>query len=277
MLRQLVNFDSVSRLLAVLLAVTAALKVHLLLTNPFADIESGSAFSVLWSAVIVECTVAYIVFATYSKRFKWLVMFAAFAALALVSLYNVALGKTNCGCLGVVSVHPGWFLCVDFIAIALLAFIRPRNTAIAIETTSSIVSRSELGTLCGLAVVALLFALTQLPQVRTITNKFLLGKFVEASVVHIGTPNMLETVETEVQIQNQSSQPVTILGVNKSCSCVVPEDVAYSAIPAFGELVVKVAVTPNGTGVFHQRVVFFLDSPHQFSVSADLVGFFKEN
>jgi len=40
MLRQLLTFRYVSYLLAALLAVTAALKLHLLLTDPFADIKT---------------------------------------------------------------------------------------------------------------------------------------------------------------------------------------------------------------------------------------------
>lgn len=43
MLRRMVTFRNVSYVLAALLAVTAALKLHLLLTDPFADVRVGYA------------------------------------------------------------------------------------------------------------------------------------------------------------------------------------------------------------------------------------------
>jgi hypothetical protein len=56
MLRQLLTFRYVSYLLAALLAVTAALKLHLLLTDPFADIKTAFSESRLRLAAAIQLT-----------------------------------------------------------------------------------------------------------------------------------------------------------------------------------------------------------------------------
>jgi hypothetical protein len=54
--------------------------------------------------------------------------------------------------------------------------------------------------------------------------------------------------------------------------------VVNATIPPQGELAVKVHVRPKpGVSLFHQRVLFYLDSSQQYVVAADLFGTVQEN
>lgn len=68
MLGQLLTVRYVSYLLAALLAVTTALKLHLLLTDPFADIKAGTSLPLLWLAVLVEFAAAWLAIVSRACR-----------------------------------------------------------------------------------------------------------------------------------------------------------------------------------------------------------------
>jgi hypothetical protein len=89
MLRQRLTFRYVSYLLAAFLAVTAALKLHLLVTDPFADIKTGTSLPFLWLAVIVELTAVWLVFSKTPQVWKWLSLLVLFSLFALVAGTNV--------------------------------------------------------------------------------------------------------------------------------------------------------------------------------------------
>jgi hypothetical protein len=54
MIRKWLSFRTLSIALALVLLVSAALKLHLLLTDPFADIKTGTSLPLLWLAVFVR-------------------------------------------------------------------------------------------------------------------------------------------------------------------------------------------------------------------------------
>jgi hypothetical protein len=74
-----------------------------------------------------------------------------------------------------------------------------------------------------------------------------------------------------------SNEERKIVGYQRSCKCVVPDEVVHAVIPPGGELPIRVQVKPTSPGRFHQRLLFFLDSPQQHVVTADIYGFFLEN
>jgi hypothetical protein len=117
-------------LLAGLLALTAGLKLHLLLTSPFADIVTATPLPVLWLALFAELVVIGVIITRAPAEIKWLVVTGFFAVLAAVSLYNVLSGKTTCGCAGAFEIHPVWFLAVNVVALALLMSIRPEPSGV---------------------------------------------------------------------------------------------------------------------------------------------------
>lgn len=277
MLRRLLTFRNVSYFLAAILAVTAALKLHLLLTDPFADIQAGTSLPLLWLAVLVELTAVWLVFSKIPQVWKWLSLLVLFSLFALVAVTNVWLGKTGCGCSGAVEISPVWFLAIDLLAIVALVAARPEsgdepNHGLPIQWNGAVAGR-----VLGLTLVGGLFVLLQTHAGRAMTSQFLLGESIVAPAVEIGVLRG-EPLECELKLKNQSAEARRIIGVNTSCSCVIPQEVVHASIPPQGELAVKVLVRPRlGVTSFHQRVLFYLDSPQQYVVAADLFGSVQEN
>jgi hypothetical protein len=168
MLRQRLTFRYVAYLLAALLAVTAALKLHLLLTDPFADIKAGASLPFLWLAVIVELTAVWLVFSKTPQVWKWLSHLVLFSLFALVAGTNVWLGKTGCGCSGAVEISPVWFLAIDLLAIVGLVAARPEsgdepNHGLPIQWNVAVAGR-----VLGLILVGVIFVLLQTRAGRAI-------------------------------------------------------------------------------------------------------------
>ena len=86
-----------------------------------------------------------------------------------------------------------------------------------------------------------------------------------------------EETPCQVVLQNSGTFPVKIVGISKSCTCVLADDVAFASIPPGETLRVSLGVRPKRPGSFHQRLVFFLDSPQQYVVAADILGSVQEN
>jgi hypothetical protein len=277
MLRQLLTFRYVSYLLAALLAVTAALKLHLLVTDPFADIKTGTSLAFLWLAVLVELTAVWLVFSKTPQVWKWLSLLVLFSIFALVAGTNVWLGKTGCGCSGAVEISPVWFLAIDLLAIGALVAARPESSRESTRGLAVHWNGAIAGRIVGITLIGALFVLLQTRAGRTMTSQFLLGESIVAPTVEIGVLRG-EPLECELKLRNQSAEARRIIGVNTSCSCVIPQEVVHTTIPPQGELAVKVHVRPKpGVPMFHQRVLFYLDSSRQYVVAADLFGTVQEN
>ncbi len=128
MIRKWLSFRTLSIALALILFVTAALKLHLLLTDPFADIKTGTSLPLLWLAVFAEAGVVWIVFSKAADQLKWIALISLFGVMTAVSAYNVVVGKTSCGCAGAIEIMPTWFFLFDLISIAILFFVSAINT-----------------------------------------------------------------------------------------------------------------------------------------------------
>jgi hypothetical protein len=259
------------------LAVTAALKLHLLLTDPFADIKTGTSLAFLWLAVLVELTAVRLVFSKTPQVWKWLCLLVLFSIFVLVAGTNVWLGKTGCGCSGAVEISPAWFLAIDLLAIGALVAARPESSRESTRGLAVHWNGAIAGRIVGITLIGALFVLLQTRAGRTMTSQFLLGESIVAPTVEIGVMHG-EPLECELKLRNQSAEARRIIGVNTSCSCVIPQEVVHTTIPPQGELAVKVHVRPKpGVPMFHQRVLFYLDSSRQYVVAADLFGTVQEN
>lgn len=270
-------FTCVRTILGVLLAVTALLKLHLLLTDPFADIKTGSSLPILWLAVFIESAVVYVIFSKASKELKWGALVVLFVIMSGVSLYNLAAGKSDCRCSGALAIHPVWFLAIDVLAVVALFVCHPEiNPAMISVTISRVASNNVMGCVAAIILVGLLFVGLQTTIARDVVGSVLWKHDVTVIPVDLGTLNA-EPIECELVLKNHSSTSRKITGINSSCSCVVPQDIVHSLIPSHGQLAVKVKVMPKSGREFHQRILFYLDSSQQYVVAADLFGSFKEN
>lgn len=274
------RFRILSILLAVLLFVTAVLKLHLLLTDPFVDIKTGSSPAILWLAVVLETAVAWLIFTAVGDELKWLVLIVFFSALTAFSIFNVASGKSDCGCAGSISLHPLWFLAINILAVGLLWLNRIQLSSRKIVDLQDSSSNS-LGHITAFLVVGLVFVVMQTDIAQRMANRvFSFGSSntrIQATPVKLGIlPWSEELVECEISLTNDSGRPTRVIGLSKSCSCVFLADIVHEEIVTAGVKKVKVKVRPNREGRFHQRVLFYLDSPQQYVVAADIFAMILE-
>ena len=274
MIRKWLSFRTLSIALAVILSVTAALKFHFLLTDPFADIKSGTSLPLLWLAVFAEAGVVWIVVSQAPDQLKWLSLISLFGIMTAVSTYNVLTGQTSCGCAGAIDIHPMWPLTLDVIVIVMLIGFRPRSVSEGTKVTS--IPLTTLGQVVGFAVVAIVFVLFQTPAARALVRSKILGHEIEAIPVHFGTVEITDKLNCQLQLRNHNAIARKIVGVGKSCTCVIPQDVVHASIPGNGTLEIAIGIKPKNAGPFHQRVLFYLDSPQQFVVAADFFVHFRE-
>ncbi|MBX3417476.1 MAG: DUF1573 domain-containing protein [Pirellulaceae bacterium] len=263
-------------LLAGLLALTAGLKLHLLQTSPFADIVTATPLPILWLALFAEVIVIGVIITRVPSEIKWSVVTGFFAVLAAVSLYHVLSGKTTCGCAGAFEIHPVWFLAVNVVALALLMSIRPETNRSIRQWSEIRIPAQAAGTLAGIVLIAVGFSLSQSAWARDYARAHWLGQPIVSVPANIGRlPSAPQ--DCELRLRNVSNEERKIVGYQRSCKCVVPDEVVHAVIPPGGELPIRVQVKPTSLGRFHQRLLFFPDSPQQHVVAADIYGFFLEN
>ncbi|MBX3418067.1 MAG: DUF1573 domain-containing protein [Pirellulaceae bacterium] len=263
-------------LLAGLLALTAGLKLHLLQTSPFADIVTATPLPILWLALFAEVIVIGVIITRVPSEIKWSVVTGFFAVLAVVSLYNVLSGKTSCGCAGAFEIHPAWFLAVNVVALALLMSIRPETNRVMQQWSEIRIPAQKAGTMAGIVLIAVGFSLSQSACARDYASAHWLGQPIVSVPANIGRlPSAPQ--DCELILRNVSNVECVIVGCQYSCKCIAPDDVVHAVIPPGGELPIRVQVKPTAAGRFHQRLLFFLDSPQQHVVAADIFGFFSEN
>jgi len=263
-------------LIGCLLTVTAVLKLWMLLTDPFADISTGRPFHVLWFAVFAEVLAVYTVLTRTPAAIKWWTLVFLIGCFALISAGNVIAGKTNCGCAGSISISPIWSFAISTVALGLLFISRNRlqeKPAPAGLVRSWHWSGQTIGALMLLFIV-LVF---QSPSGRAGFRSLFLNYDVSVTPANLGTRDYKSVAECVLVMTNKSELSRTIIGFRRSCSCVVPLNLVSTTVPARGAVDIRVSVKPKVSGKFHQRLLFYLDSPQQYVVAADIFGTFREN
>ncbi len=264
-------FQATSWFLAAVLFTTALLKLHLLFTDPFADITAATPVPLLWMAFFAEIGIVWLVFSKITLPWQWLIFISFFGVLSLFSFANVLMGKATCGCTGAFVVNPVWFLAFDIFAVAILAV---NNPGIRLGHFSNFQNMSEsIAKFSGVVVVVIGFSLTQSSTFKDYVRKTFVED-VKVSVVNLGNLPMSKTADAQVRITNNSSEIRNIWGMRKSCTCVVDDLQIPLPIPANGYVTISLSIHPKGPGPFHQRVLFYVDSKRQHVAAADIVGSF---
>lgn len=268
-------------LLAGLLALTTGLKLHLLLTSPFADIATATPLPVLWLALFAELVVIGVIISRVPSEIKWLVVTGFFAVLAAVSLYNVFSGKTTCGCAGGIELHPITFLIVNILVLLLLCLIFPQNSQfMAILSKSGEFYRQRItpnfGAVLGVLASIMIFLFSQSTIGREIYEKHYRGNDIFVKPVSLGVINKSST-ETiaEVRLTNLSDFNITILDVKTSCSCVAVSSLINSSLPPHSATNVKVSFFRKRSGSLRERMIVRTNSKRQPVVVVDFIGFWE--
>lgn len=269
MFRNLVTFRSVAISLAMILAAAAALKLHLLLTEQFADVQTGSSFPFLWSSLFLEVGVVWLLFSKQSDGLKWLGVFGLFCVLTSVSLFNVLAGKASCGCAGVLEIPTSLFLVLDLATLSLLLCTRPKSQSAGPLYVNEM-TKENAGIVTGVCCAGLLLLVLQIPSIDSSLRSLISSNDIENIALKMGKLQRGVPIAYDLCLKNNAVDDVMILGVTTSCTCAFPQEIIGSEIPQKGQITVKIKVKPETSGRFHQRIVFYLDSPRQHAVSADL-------
>ena len=263
-------------LLGLVLAATAALKWQLLLTDPFADLKTGIARPLLWLAVLAETVLLLVLISPWiSKSMKGSALFVFFSVAALFAGYRFVTGQKSCGCSGSLEIAPVWFFLFDLSVIAILLVFR-NQWRLASWPRWLFAVPERIGYSVGLGGILALLVIVQTDSVSAWIGRHFQGRTIVSRPIELEGLEVGELTECEVELKNWGDFPCQIVGVNKSCRCVVLDDVGWTKIPAKGSLAVALAVRPKRSGPFHQRLLFFLDSRQQYVVAADIFGFVQE-
>ena len=264
--------------IGLLLTLTAIGKFWQLFTDPFADIRSGYPTIVLWLGAFVELGVVWLLTSRAEVPVKLTALIGLFSIFSVVSLGRWLTGNSSCGCAGSLEIAPWISTLMSCVVIGLLVWAgnswkkSNEKSIIAFwrQPWSQNTTAGILG-FAGLVSVGIVFAIFGQPLLPSAFSS--IGDSVKAPPrLDIGNVKAGSVVTSEVEFENSSDRPVFVLGSQSSCVCVFGQNEKIE-IPANGSAMVPIIVEPRDGGTFYNRIVFFLDSPDQKTVSVNLSGF----
>lgn len=270
------------QLVGMLLFLTAALKIRLLLTDPFADITVSIPREILWIVAFLEIGLGWLnLKPNQDLGILGLCNVSVFTSFALFGVSRYILGYNSCGCTGEFNI-PLWLLVIVDVAIVIFFLRSVENRTCIFETVKRVRSswgglrQESRGQLLGFFFFVVFVAVVQLPSL-TPARQFIFGNppivatYDRTKELQVDSENALV-----FEISNRSSKHATVIGVATSCSCIRFErDVNGLIVEAGEKLIVPLVARPARTGNFHQRIVLFLSHPEQLELSLDVFGFVR--
>jgi hypothetical protein len=263
--------------IGIFVGMTAFLKLHAVLTDPFADLKLGFPFTVLWLAIFVELgAVAVNVFWRDGGPF-WLTHFALFTTLFVVAAVRASLGYADCGCLGAFTA-PAWGMAVVDAAIiaGLLASLRNPTVASRARSTFDGATRflkrrrgSAFGALAALVIVvvsSMYFESSDSAMARWVRGVKIVDPRVQVLPFPVGATQVVD-----VSIANPLPESIHVLGGSGSCSCVKLVEPVKELFPQ-RRTVVRFSVSSRRSGPWRQRFVLYLNSASQPCVFVHFAG-----
>ncbi len=269
-------FTCVRYILGTILAFAAALKLQVLLTDPFADLTLGFPRWLVWLGIGVEFSVTLIAMRSKNGVLAWNILLSIFSVFLLISSYQIMMGVESCGCFGRASFSPFATAAFDLIVIAtLIALRRPLRN----HKAQSDISNWNPGVqqLAQIAATISIFGVLSFGDSNFARMSFqrFQGESVYCQPVHVENLIVGELANADTQITNTSDRPQEIVGARKSCGCVSIDAVGLE-IPSKSSSILKLAIRPVKAGAFRQRVIYYLKDPKQTSVFFDIYGHVKE-
>ena len=276
MIKSFLTFRTLSIVLAILLAITAALKLHLLLTDPFADLTLGFPRWLVWLGIGVEFSVMLIAMRSKNSVLAWNILLSLFSVFLLISSFQIMMGVESCGCFGRASFSPFATAAFDLIVIATLIVLRRslRNHKDQADISNWNPGVQQLAQIAATISIFGVLSVGDSNFARMLFQRFQ-GESVFCRPVHVENLIVGELANAVTQITNTSDRPQEIVGARKSCGCVSIDAVGLE-IPSKSSSILKLAIRPVKAGAFRQRVVYYLKDPKQTSVFFDIYGHVKE-
>lgn len=218
-----------------ILIVAATLKI-IAAAREWVYFGSGSAFIGKEVGIaFVELTIVAVLFTGWKKRSTWIITSVLFGVFALVQTWNIFIGQHTCDCLGVVSSGPLSLLMLD-ISIAVISFLFclsiPVGEQTAIRWSSGLWKAVKV---IGVAFSSVVFltALSYLMISLKLEHRLSKNSLVTPRSFQLSsTPFSNKSIRfTELPIRNISQQPVTIVGVNTTCSTRLGQELPVQVQP----------------------------------------------
>jgi hypothetical protein len=253
-------FDLVRFAVAAVLLFGAALKVHSLVTG---DLPAAGVLrnpSALRLAATFEIALASWLFLGWHVRWLSCATVAFFATGAAYTTLLAIQGQQSCGCLGVLTIHPGLVAVFDLaVVVVVVLSVRPIVRNIRGPICRRILSVSPA---MVLPPSALLLAAAWLPAdaVAWVRRDALR---IEPAIVHIGEGYPGQEYVFSVRIVNRAARPVRIIGGTAECNCSVRLERPL-VLEGNSAVTIPVSVIYAGApGRFQRAFRFYSESPTQ--------------
>ena len=199
---------------------------------------------------------------THRSNLAHVTAVGTYATLTSVAAWGWLQGDLSCGCFGPLDVSPRVTVVLDAVILTFLLSARPRNRTFKDELTDIVWLRRFL-------VFAALFFI----------GIFVRHELAETSAA-VSIPSTIQVpsgpagsqVELVIPLANTGPVPVSVVGGGTSCKCMTLTDIP-SKISPLSELPMKIRIVrPISPGRMQERVVYYLDAPDQYSLSATVIG-----
>ena len=250
-----------------------------MLTDSFADLRTGFPITILCLAIVFELVAATFLIFGRDATIKWLVLAGVFSLFLCVSLIRYSMGITGCGCFGAIEL-PRWVLPLNSVAVlaGLFVFARhPRSRGFfQFRTTIRCLHNRLKSPAVGGGLVCLLLVVSGLVGFPWVQDYPIVTSFLGESPMPVvkysaGDLAVDQPIDLVIPWRNGTSAKVVFLGSQTSCTCVGLTNPNLSADPQ-EQVELKVNVRPRKPGLFHQRIVCFVDHPHQDRLTLDVIA-----
>jgi hypothetical protein len=187
---------------------------------------------------------------------------------------NRAGGRLRCA--GAFQVPPWLFFGIDIgVVICFFGFEQSRKAILngMIESLKAVnsLTPARKGQLVGGIGLLVVFLALQIDAFASVRGSLFGEPMIAARLKLVDELTVGDVVHANVMVSNLSNHSATIVGTEKSCSCVdFVSDVIV--IPPKSKSLFAISISPEKAGRFHQRLVLFLDHPNQFRMNVDVLG-----
>lgn len=264
---------------AMIFVVTCAGKFVMLATDPFPEITAGMPIPLIWSAIFVELFAIWLMFTkNLEHAVKWMLLLAIFIVFLFVSASRYLIGFESCGCAGVIHIPPLVSVFGNLSFIALLIYFRPvsdKRTLGLLGLQVRSTPPETWATMAGVFACCILFVASQSNWARTYLQSFGTAATIESGATLVGNMPKNMPVNATATLTNLSDKPATIVGFEKSCTC-MHLDPARTVISPGETISLRVVLRARKEGRFWQRARYYVDcSRKQEVVTVDFLGFVK--
>ncbi len=212
---------------AVILLVSAALKVHQLGTRPIIASNWLDQRWVLTVGIVFEIVLAMMLLARFAPRLTWGTALGTFVFFAGVSTWKGLRGEASCGCFGTIEVWPWYTVGLDLLIVGLLVVIHPRLKGPLHFDAGDPSLAATVGLALLISVPALWITGSYRPAPLEPPEEAPLNVAADAEfswspqpVEHyLGTPLPGDRYQTIIALRNDSRQALHIQDLFCECSC----------------------------------------------------------